>query len=189
MIRIALVDDHPALAAGLTAVLAAEPDLEPVGTATDREEAEPLLYRTRPDLVIVDYHLPKGDGLQLCRRIKADVPAPWVLVYSAYADAWLGFVARAAGADGVGSKAAPARELLELIRRVAAGERVLPAVTAEQLHTAAERLGPDDAPLLSLLLDGTSPTDTADILRIDPDALPSRIDSVLGRLRADLASV
>jgi len=186
MIRIALIDDHPALAAGLTAVLDAEPDLEPVGAASDREEAEHLLYRTRPDVVLVDYHLPRGDGLQLCRRIKADAPAPKVIVYSAYADAWLTFVARAAGADGVASKAAPARELLELVRRVACGERVLAPVTAEHRNAAAARLDAGDAPLLSLLLDGTSPRDVAETLRIEPHDLPHRIDRLLARLRVDV---
>ena len=68
MIRVALIDDHPALVAGLTAVLRAEPGIVPVGTAADGAEAEHLLYQTQPDLVLLDYHLPSGDGLQLCQR-------------------------------------------------------------------------------------------------------------------------
>ena len=186
MIRVALIDDHPALVAGLTAVLRAEPGIVPVGTAADGAEAEHLLYQTQPDLVLLDYHLPSGDGLQLCQRIKRRVPAPKVLIYSAYADAWLGFAARAAGADGIASKAAPARELYELIRRVASGEAVLPPVSAEHLNDAAARLDPEDLPLLGLLLDGTAPHDIADTLRIAPGALPGRIDRVLARLRVDV---
>ena len=186
MIRVALIDDHPALVAGLTAVLRAEPGIVPVGTAADGAEAEHLLYQTQPDLVLLDYHLPRGDGLQLCQRIKRRVPAPKVLIYSAYADAWLGFAARAAGADGVASKAAPARELYELIRRVARGESVLPPVSAEHLNDAAARLDSEDLPLLGLLLDGTAPHDIADTLRIAPGALPGRIDRVLAHLRVDV---
>ena len=186
MIRIALIDDHPALVAGLTAVLGAEPGLLPVGTASDAAEAEHLLYRTQPDVVLLDYHLPRTDGLQLCQRIKRNPPAPKVLIYSAYADAWLGFAARAAGADGIASKGAPARELYELIRRVAGGEAVLPPVTHDQLHEAAGRLDDEDLPLLSLLVDGTAPQDIADTLRIPPGDLGHRIDRVLGRLRVDV---
>ena len=186
MIRIALIDDHPALVAGLTAVLRAEPGLLPVGTASDGAEAEHLLYRTQPDLVLLDYHLPRTDGLQLCQRIKRNPPAPKVLLYSAYAEAWLGFAARAAGADGIASKGAPARELYELIRRVARGESVLPPVTHDQLHEAAGRLDDEDLPLLSLLVDGTAPQDIADTLRIAPADLGHRIDRVLGRLRVDV---
>jgi two-component system response regulator DevR len=186
MIRVAVIDDHPALVAGLTAVLRAEPGIIPVGTAADAAEAEHMLYRSSPDLVLLDYHLPRSDGLQLCHRIKTNAPAPKVLIYSAYADAWLGFAARVAGADGVASKSAPARELHELIRRVAGGERVLPAVSHEHLHEAANRLDGDDLPLLSLLVDGTTPHDICDTLRIEPGALPGRVDRVLGRLRVDV---
>lgn len=186
MIRVALVDDHPALVAGLTAVLRAEPGIVPVGTAADAAEAEHLLYRTQPDLVLLDYHLPRGDGLQLCRRIKTNVPAPKVLMYSAYADTWLGFVARVAGADGVASKAAPARELYDLIRRVARGEKVLPAESFEHRREAAQRLGDEDGPMLSLLLDGCPPHDIAQTLRLDPATLPGRIDGILGRLRVEV---
>jgi DNA-binding NarL/FixJ family response regulator len=189
MIRVALIDDHPALTAGLMAVLGSEPGIIPVGTAADAAEAEHLLYRTTPDLVLLDYHLPRGDGLQLCQRIKHDAPAPKVLIYSAYADAWLGFAARAAGADGVASKAAPARELFELIRRVARGERVLPRVIPEQMHEAASRLDDEDLPLLSMLIDGTAPHDIAETLRISRNELSGRTDRVLARLRVEVPAV
>jgi DNA-binding NarL/FixJ family response regulator len=186
MIRVALIDDHPALVAGLTAVLRSEPGIVPVGTAADLSEAEHLIYRTQPDLVLLDYHLPRSDGLRVCRQIKSRVPAPRVLIYSAYADAWLGFAARAAGADGVASKAVPARELFELIRRVAAGDTVLPPVSHEHLHEAASRLEDEDLPLLSLLLDATPPHDISETLRIHPGALGGRIDRVLSRLRVEV---
>jgi DNA-binding NarL/FixJ family response regulator len=188
MIRVALIDDHPALVAGLMTVLRSEPGIIPVGTASDAQEAESLLYRTTPDLVLLDYHLPRTDGLQLCQRIKRNVPSPKVLIYSAYADAWLGFAARAAGADGVASKGAPARELFELIRRVARGEDVLPPVSGEHMNEAASRLDGEDLPLLSMLIDGTPPHEIADTLRIDPQAMTGRIDRVLGRLRVDVPS-
>lgn len=186
MIRVALIDDHPALVAGLTAVLQAEPGVTPVGSAADATEAQHLLYRTQPDLVLLDYHLPRGDGLRLCRRIKSHVPAPKVLIYSAYADAWLGFAARAAGADGIASKAAPARELFEAIRRVAGGEIVLPPVLREHLHEGAARVGDEDLGLLSMLLDGTEPSEIADTLHIPAGKLPGRMDRVLARLRVEL---
>ncbi len=186
MIRVALIDDHPALVAGLTAVLGAEPGIVPVGSAADAANAEHLLYRTQPDLVLLDYHLPRGDGLQLCQRIKRNAPAPCVVIYSAYADAWLGFAARVAGADAVASKAAPARELYELIRRVAGGERVLPPVRHDQLREAAARVDDEDLPLLSMLADGTPPHEIADTLRIRPADIGHRIDRVLGRLRVEV---
>jgi two-component system response regulator DevR len=183
MIRIALIDDHPALIAGLTAVLRAEPGIVPVGSASDVSEVQHMLYRTQPDLVLLDYQLPRADGLKLCRQIKANVPAPKVLIYSAYADAWLGFAARAAGADGIASKAAPTRELFEIVRRVTGGETVLPPVAREQLHEGASRVDEEDLGLLSMLIDGTSPHDIAETLHIPSRKLAGRMDKVLARLR------
>ncbi|MDP8968072.1 MAG: response regulator transcription factor, partial [Actinomycetota bacterium] len=100
MIRILIVDDHPAMRAGLTAVLRAEPGLVPLDAATSVSDLWPTLKRTRPDVVVLDYHLPGDDGLVLCRRIKRELPAPAVLLYSAYADAALTIPARLAGVDG-----------------------------------------------------------------------------------------
>ncbi len=86
MIRVVVIDDHPALRAGLHTVLDAEPGLVFAGESDgDEESVWPLLNRTTPDLALLDYHLPHGDGLQLCYRIKQRVPTPKVIVFSAYA--------------------------------------------------------------------------------------------------------
>ena len=189
MIRIAIVDDHPALVAGLTTVLRTEPGLIPVGSAAGAHELWPLLYRTRPDLVLLDYHLPSGDGLQLCHRIKQDVPAPRVIIYSAYADASLAVASVVAGADGLANKATPARELFEVVRRVAAGERVLPRPSAEVMQEASSRLDDEDLPLLGLLMGRTTPADITATLRLRPGALEGRVQGVLSRLRLDMPAL
>src|SRR5689334_17205420 len=72
-IRVAVVDDHAAIRLGLTAAIDAQPGMVCAGVAADADEAHPLLHRTRPDVVVLDYHLPRVDGLELCRRIKSDV--------------------------------------------------------------------------------------------------------------------
>src|SRR4051812_18370579 len=89
IVRVAIVDDHAAVRAGLEAALASEPGVVFVGAAADGEQLMPTIYRVRPSVVVLDYDLPRTNGLLLCRRLKRDVPAPAVLVYSAYADAAL----------------------------------------------------------------------------------------------------
>ena len=188
MIRVALVDDHPALVAGMTTILRLEPGIVPVGSAGDLAAAEHLVFSTHPDLVLLDYHLPRGDGLQFCHRLKTDAPAPKVLMFSAYADARLGLAARAAGADGLLSKGSPARELFEVIRRIARGETVLPPLTPELLNEAANRLEPEDAPLLSLLVNNTVPRDIAATLRLPPAEVDTKVRRILSRLRVESPS-
>jgi DNA-binding NarL/FixJ family response regulator len=189
MIRIVVIDDHPALRAGLETVLRSEPGLVPVGSAERAEEVWPLLNRTRPDVVLLDYHLPGHDGLQLCRRIKADALAPQVLLYSAYAGGTLALPAALAGADGVIGKGIPALELFEAVRRVARGERVMPPIPREHRDEARGQLDPEDLPLLEQLLDERPMTEIERDLGIDRGALLARIDGMIARLRVEVPEV
>jgi len=186
VIRILLVDDHPAMRTGLAAVLAAEPGMAVLGAAASADELAPALTRTRTDVVLLDYHLPSSDGLVLCRQLKRSMPPPGVLLYSAYADASLAIPALLAGADGLLNKAAPAKELYDAIRRVSRGERVLPPVPPDLLDAASAKLDPEDLPILGMVLDGTAPADVAATLRIEPRELNARLDRMIGRLRVEV---
>ncbi len=188
MINVLLVDDHPALRAGLMAVLRTEPGIVPVGTASCPEDLWPQFERTRPDLVLLDYHLPGTDGLVVCRRLKRLVPAPAVLIYSAYADASFTIPALLAGADGFVHKGVPANVLSDAIRTVARGQRVMPPVPAELRAAAAARIDTDDQASLGMTLAGTAPGDVAEILRIRPAQLDRRLDGMIQRLRVEVPS-
>ena len=152
MIRTLLIDDHPAMRIGLSAVLRAEPGFSPVATVASADEGVAELARRDTDVAIVDYNLPEEDGLSACLRIKAMEGPPRVLVYSAYATAELALPALAAGADGLASKTAPAAEIFDVIRLVARGRRVMPPVPAELLSWAQARLDPAEGRLLSRLV-------------------------------------
>src|SRR3954451_6598802 len=106
MTRIAIVDPQPASRAGLTMLLRAEPGLIPVGSAHEAQGGADLVLRCRPDVVLVEHHLPDGDGLALTRRLRAHAPAPKVFFYRADPEPVLGLLARVAGAAGVIDKAA-----------------------------------------------------------------------------------
>jgi DNA-binding NarL/FixJ family response regulator len=182
VIRVAIVDDHPAIRAGLEVLLGEEPDLVAAGTAARGEEVAPLLYRTAPDVVLLDYHLPGADGLRLCRRIKSQPPAPAVLIYSAYTGD-LAVPALVAGADGLIGKGGPAGELLDAIRRCARGERVLATASPAQMRAAARELAPEDLPILGMLVERTPPREIAQALRCTVADLNRRIAGMLAALR------
>ena len=162
MIRVVVIDDHPALRAGLQTVLESEPGIVYAGESNgDEESVWPLLRRVEPDLVLLDYHLPKGDGLQLCYRIKQHIPAPRVVIFSAYASPELMLPARLARADGLMNKGVAARELFETLRRVNKGERLIGEPSAAVLRETLVRIPEEDRALIGMLLDGTSEADVA----------------------------
>jgi DNA-binding NarL/FixJ family response regulator len=188
VIRIIVVDDHPALRAGLRTVLESEPGLVFAGETSHEEGLWPLLARAKPDIVLLDYHLPRGDGLQLCYRIKQDAMAPRIIVYTAYASRALAVPAALARADALVDKGLPARQLFEVIRQVNRGERLLAAVSRVTLAHAQERVAPDDRPLVSMLLDGATEAEVADALRTETTEIHHRVQRLLATLRVDVPS-
>jgi DNA-binding NarL/FixJ family response regulator len=182
--RIAVVDPQPAVRAGLAMLLRTEPGLVPVGAAHGAADGLELVARQRPAVVLLEHHLPDGDGLSLTRRLKTLPSAPQVIVYTADTDRTLALLARVAGADGLVDKAAASDELFEAIRVVARGDTALPPLEAHDLDAAAHRIDPDDLALLAMLVDGTPVIDAADTLRLDKRKVGRRIERILGRLRA-----
>jgi DNA-binding NarL/FixJ family response regulator len=187
MIRVAVVDDHHAIRVGLEAAIASQPGITCVGTVADGEQLAALLYRARPDVLVLDYHLPRTDGLRLCRQIKRDVLAPAVVLYSAYADASLAVSRIVAGADALVDKAAPARELFEAIRCVATGGSCMPPPIPELLARARGALDAEDQPIFDRLIEGAARADIASTLGLARAALEHRIDIMLERLPISVA--
>jgi DNA-binding NarL/FixJ family response regulator len=183
MLHVALLDDHPAVLAGLRRLIDSQPDLAVVAAAPTAAELALQLDGTRPDVLVVDYDLARGDGLAHCRRIKNRRSPPAVLVYSAYASAALILAARAAQADGVVDKAQPVLALLTAIRRVADGKTVMPAIPRDAYDAAVARIHVADLPILSMLLDGEPLEAIAETLHTDPAEVVWRAERIVGRLR------
>lgn len=182
MIRVAIVDDHEAVRAGLHNLLRSEPGIVPVGAASGEADLWPMLKRTRPDVVIVDFQMPGRHGLLLCHRIKSGPKPPRVMVYSAFADEALALPAILAGADAVVNKGATASELFECLREVSRDRRPLPAVTPSQMQVASTLLSDEDLPVVGMLLERTPPDEVAAVLGLEPDELDLRIERIVGRL-------
>ena len=134
-IKILIADDHAVVREGTRRILEQEQDLEVVGEAGDGEEAVTLAKNSKPDVAIIDIAMPKLDGLEATRQIKALYPAVTVLILTAYDDDQLIYSLLEAGAAGYLLKSARGRELIDAVRAVYAGESVLhPSVARKVLN-------------------------------------------------------
>jgi two-component system, NarL family, response regulator DevR len=185
MIRTLIVDRHPALKAGVKVVLEAERDMVVVGDTGAPDELLPLLRRIRPDVVLLDCHPPKGADLRACRLVKCLLPAPRVLIYSAYADDRLRVAARVAGADGLLDKNSSALDLIQAIRGVHSGRRLLEPIEPGDVKDATRLLDRQEAQILAMLLDDVPPSEIAVALSMPPATVGRRVNDILARLCAE----
>ena len=181
MIRVLVVDDHPAVRAGLEAVLRTEPGIAVVASCGAIEDARTSIERTEPDVAVVDYELGDGHGLELCLEFYAH--GLRTLVYSAYSERVLAAASMLAGAGGLLHKSAEAAELCDAIRSVARDIPLFPPVTRDVLEVCAQRLDTEDLPILGMLVEGTPRPDVAEVLRISDDELGRRVAGMVQRLR------
>jgi DNA-binding NarL/FixJ family response regulator len=186
MIRLALLDDHPAVLAGLLRLLDGANDMEVLAAAADEVALARALDGRRPDILIVDYDPARGDALALCRRIKARPGTPRVLIYTSYVGPALTIAARAAQADGLVDKQEPAHAVISAIRGIAAGETVMPTVSRDEFEAAVARLDDSDLPIFAMLLDGAPVPTIAEDLRTNERDAARRAQTVVGRLRPRL---
>src|SRR5437764_6117838 len=124
--RLLVVDDHPAVRAGLRELLADQPDFEVIGATATAESALAVAETQRIDVAVVDYQLGGRNGLWLSRKLKRLGDPPAVLIYSAYADGVLAAAAVVAEADGIVGKGKLGADLCAAIRSVASGRHHLP---------------------------------------------------------------
>ena len=189
MIQTTIVDDHPAVRAGLAALVAREPGFilaADVGTAA---EALGAVQRLSMDLVIADYHLVDGDGIALCRTLKRRHACRHAVLYSAFADERLAVAAAVAGLDGVIHKGVPAPALFDRLREVVRGRGGLPAISPATLAVVSEALPPEHAPIVGMRIDGASEPEVADALRISLADAEQRIEQIVAQLKPRRPSV
>ncbi|MFD6311386.1 response regulator [Streptomyces nigra] len=137
-IRLLLVDDDPLVRAGLSLMLGGADDIEIVGEAADGADVGPLADRTRPDVVLMDIRMPGVDGLTATERLRARQDPPQVVLLTTFHADEQVLRALRAGAAGFVLKDTPPAEIVDAVRRVAAGDPVLsPTVTRQLMDHAA----------------------------------------------------
>ncbi|MEU7587841.1 response regulator transcription factor [Micromonospora sp. NPDC049230] len=134
MIRVFLLDDHEVVRRGICELLTQDGDIEVVGESGSAVEAAHRIPALRPDVAILDARLPDGNGIDVCRDVRAIDPTIHGLILTSYDDDEALFAAIMAGAAGYVLKQIRGIDLLDAVRRVAAGQSLLdPAVTARVL--------------------------------------------------------
>jgi DNA-binding NarL/FixJ family response regulator len=162
--RILVVDDQTVVREGLILLLNLLPDIEVVGSAGDGERAVELVAELRPEVVLMDLRMPRVDGAEATRRIKADHPEVEVVVLTTYADDESIFAALRAGARGYLTKDAGADEIARAVAAVRGGAAQLdPAVQRRLVEAVASGERPATAP--DGLPDGLTPRE-AEVLRL-----------------------
>jgi two-component system, NarL family, response regulator DevR len=138
-IRVFLLDDHEVVRRGVADLLEAEPDIEVVGEAESAAAAARRIPALRPDVAILDARLADGNGIDVCREIRSQDPSIHALILTSYDDEDALFAAIMAGAAGYVLKQIRGTDLIDAVRRVAAGQSLLdPAVTARVLQRVRE---------------------------------------------------
>ncbi|GAI58769.1 unnamed protein product, partial [marine sediment metagenome] len=131
-ITIMLADDHPLLRQALADILNKQADFEIIAEAGDGEEAVKLATELVPDVVIMDISMPKLNGLEATRQIKARCPNVAILVLTVHSDSEHILGILEAGAAGYLTKSVFGKEVINAVRGVASGETVLSAPILQQ---------------------------------------------------------
>lgn len=188
MLKVLLCDDHRVLTDGIGSVLARAGDIEIVGSAGTVAEVTGIAACTQPDVVLMDYDLPDGDGVAATRTIQSIAPATKVVMLTAYVDEFLMARALAEGCIGFLGKQEAMTRVVDVVRRAAAGETVLPPEVFDGIEARAMDpagclgLSRRELDVLALLVEGRSNMDIGDCLGIATNTVRNHVGHVLRKL-------
>jgi len=192
VIRVFLLDDHEVVRRGLADLLQAEGDIEVVGESGSAVEATHRVPALRPHVAILDARLPDGNGIDVCRDVRAVDPSIKGLILTSYEDDEALFAAIMAGPSGYVLKQIRGTDLVDAVRRVAAGQSLLdPAVTArvlERIRTGIEEprelksLTDQERRILEYIAEGLTNHEIAQRMYLADKTVKNYVSSVLAKL-------
>lgn len=179
MIRLAIVEDHPAIAEGLVALLKGEADVTVVGAAGDSAAADRLISAQSPDVVLCDIRLNGDvDGLAILARYPA---GPKFIMLSAYSYPSYYVAAFEHGASGFLSKMATVDQILAAVRKVAVGGTAFPAEVRKAVRLALRPPTPREAQILALVGEGRANSEIAEVLSLRIKTVESQLRRMFDR--------
>jgi NarL family two-component system response regulator LiaR len=192
-IKVIIADDHALFREGTRSLIAQEKDMEVVGEASDGEETVRLVTELHPHVVLMDIAMPRLNGIEATKQIKADYPATAVLILTAYDNDQYVVALLEAGAAGYLLKNVGGKDLINAIRAVHAGEAVLHPTIAQKVFS---RLGaggrtPEASPaelserelgILKLAAHGMSNQDIASQLYLSRRTIQSHLANIFRKM-------
>ncbi|MGV9980982.1 response regulator [Micromonospora wenchangensis] len=192
MIRVFLLDDHEVVRRGLADLLQSSGDIEVVGESGSAQEAARGIPALRPDVAILDARLPDGNGIDVCRDVRAVDSSIKGLILTSYEDDEALFAAIMAGAAGYVLKQIRGTDLVDAVRRVAAGQSLLdPAITTrvlERIRSGVEQprelktLTEQERRILEYVAEGLTNREIAGKMFLAEKTVKNYVSSVLAKL-------
>jgi DNA-binding NarL/FixJ family response regulator len=187
-IRILVVDDHPAIRRGLSALLDPEPDMEIAGCAATKQQAIEMWRNIRPDITLMDVAL-EGDrgGIETIRQIREDFRAAKIIVFSAFAGDEDVYQALKSGAITFLTKDTPDEELVRTIRGVHAGKRPIPPEIAQKLaaRIAESSLSARELEVLNQVARGLRNKEIAATLNLCEQTVQYHLKNIFSKLQVN----
>jgi two-component system response regulator DevR len=191
-ITVFLLDDHEIVRRGLRDLLEAEGDIEVVGDAATEAEAVGRVHALDPDVAVLDVRLQEGNGVEACREIRSRHPRTACLILTSFSDDEALFQAIMAGAAGYVLKQIRTSDLVDAVRRVAAGQNLLdPAVTARVLERIRRgpaqderlaRLTDQERNVLGLLAEGLTNREIGERLHLAEKTIKNYVTALLSKM-------
>ncbi len=186
-IRVVVADDHPIVRQGVVALLQDEPDIEVVADVADGRAALSAVLAEEPDVVLMDLRMPEMDGVEATRAVRERRPDVAVLVVTTYDTDEAIVRAVEAGAAGYMLKDSPTEDLVDAVRRAAAGETVLAPPITKRLAERIHKVSPDaltsrEIDVLREVANGNTNAEIAERLHISEATVKTHLIHVYDKL-------
>jgi DNA-binding NarL/FixJ family response regulator len=191
MTRVFLLDDHEIVRRGIADLIDAEPDLDVVGEAGTAAQAIGRIAATRPDVAVLDVHLPDGSGIDVCREVRSAHPEVACLILTAFDDDKASYAAVLAGASGYVLKDIRGQGLIDGIRKVARGGSLVDAAMTKRVVTRMQEQKPAspevdltlrERQVLALIADGLTNRQIGERLELAEKTVKNYVSGLLMKL-------
>lgn len=188
-----LLDDHELVREGIRSLLESDPEIEVVGEAGTASEALTRVPLAKPDVAILDVRLEEGSGIEVCRELRSAEPDLVCLMLTSFADDDALYASVMAGAAGYVLKQIKARDLIEDVKKVAAGASLMdPRAVARVVERIANppkpdpglsSLSPQESKILDLIADGKTNKQIADAMFLSENTVKNYVTALLRKLK------